>query len=196
MMNRKPGIFSILFFSCFSVFAQDESGSKGTFYIAPDFGLMLGTVNRIEISPALGYCITDRLSIAGGFKYEFYSETRLYASQYPVKTSIFGPRAFARYTVFENIGDYLPIGINTALFGHAEFESSSLENKYFSNSISPGNGRFWYSTVLLGGGISQAASERINLTILLLWDADPGSVSFYSNPVIRFGLQFMLKPRY
>jgi hypothetical protein len=168
---------------------------KGKTFLASDFGLLLGTINRIEFSPAFGYYFSDRFNVAAGFKYEFYSETRLYASQVPIKTNIYGPRAFARYSIFKNLGDYLPIGANTALFAHAEVESSSLENKYFAYPSFPENGRFWYTTMLVGGGISQSASDRIKFNIVVLWDTDGSSVSIYSNPVIRFGIQFFLRAR-
>jgi len=192
----KKNIFILFFFvySCLAIKAQDdEQGLKGQFYLAPDFGLMLGTISLIEVSPALGYYITPRLNAAIGFKYKFYSETWVYSTQDPIKTHIFGPRAFARYTIFNDLGDFLPVGINTSLFGHTEFESSSLEEKHFGNSLEPG--RFWYSTVLVGGGISQSASERVHFSILVLWDTYTGSASLNSSPVIRFGIQFFLRPR-
>ena len=187
-------IIFITIFSFSSIYAQEEESLKGEFYLAPDFSLMLGTINNIEVSPAFGYHITDKFSIAAGFKYEFYSNTRLYSYQQTVKTHIYGPRAFARFTFFKNLGDFLPIGMNTGLFAHAEFESSSLEKKYFIYATNPDNGRFWYSTVLVGGGISQTASERVQVNVLILWDTNGGNISLYSNPVIRFGFQFFLRP--
>ena len=194
-MKKNLLSFLIIIFSFSITYAQDDEELKGEFFLAPDFGLILGTINRIEFSPALGYYFTDRFCVAGGFKYEFYSETRLYTNQSTIKTNIYGPRAFARFTIFKNLGDYLPIGMGTSLFTHMEFESSSLERKYFDYPAYSDNGRFWYSTVLVGGGFSQAATERIHLNILLLWDTDGGSTSLYNNPVIRFGFQFFLRPK-
>jgi len=194
-MIKKLSLLLIIIFSFSMVYAQVENIYKGRFYIAPDFGLMLGTINRIEVSPVLGYYFTERLNLAAGFKYEFYSNTRLYSYQQQVKTHIYGPRAFARYSIIKDLGEFLPIGANTAVFAHAEFESNSLENKYFAYPTFPGSGRFWYSTLLVGGGISQYASERVQLNIQLLWDTDGSSISIYSNPIIRFGLQFFIGPK-
>ncbi len=174
---------------------QDQQQYKGQFYIAPDFGLMLGSVNRIEISPACGYHLTDRFSLAAGFKYEFYSETRLYNNMSAIKTHIIGPRLFARYTVLNNLDDFLPIGLNASLFAHTEFEGSSLERKYFINTSFHESGRFWYNTILIGGGFSQVASDRVNLNILVLWDTYTGSIALYTNPIIRFGFQFYIRPK-
>ncbi len=194
-MKRLSIILLLVLYLFKASYAQDPENLKGGFYLAPDFGLMLGSINNIELSPALGYHISERFSLAAGFKYEFYSQTRLYASQPAFKTHIYGPRAFARYTLFKNLGDFLPIGMNTALFAHMEYESSSLEKKYFQPISISDEGRFWYSTILVGGGFSQDASERIKVNVLLLWDTDGGYTSLYNNPIIRFGFQFFLRSR-
>jgi len=192
----KQNILILLILNCLLLtsYSQDEENLKGEFYLAPDFGLTFGTISRIEVSPVLGYHITDRFNIAGGFKYEFYSLTNAY-NQDNFRTHIYGPRAFARYTLFKNIGKYLPVGMSTQLFAHAEFESSSLESKYFGSYSNPDSGRFWQSTLLVGGGISQSASERVKLNVVILWDTDGSSKSMYSNPIIRFGFQFYLRPK-
>jgi hypothetical protein len=193
-MKKKLAILFLVVLSYSYLYAQDEGSLKDVFYLASDIGLMLGTTNRIEVSPALGYHFTNRFSLAGGIKYQFYSETRLYANQAPVKTNIYGPRVFARYTIIKNLGDIFPIGTNTSFFAHTEFESSSLERKYFDYPNFTLNGRFWYSTILFGGGISQKASERVQVNILVLWNTDAGYIPKYSNPDIRFGFQLFLNP--
>jgi hypothetical protein len=194
-MIRKILFFFIILFSLAILSAQDKQELKGKYFLGPDIGLMFGTVNRIEIAPVLGYYITNRLSIAAGFKYEFYSQKSLYTTVGSVKTHIYGPRAFMRFAVFNNIGDYLPVGMNSSIFMHAEFESNNLSSDYFYNPAVTDNSRFWHSTVLLGGGFSQTASERMQINILFLWDTYTGSISLYYNPVIRFGLLFFLGPR-
>lgn len=194
----KTSLFLIIFsvFSNILLFSQEEQYQKGKFFIAPDFGLMLGSINNIEVSPAFGYYFTDRISAAAGFKYEFYSETRLYINQDPIKTSIYGPRAFLRIIVFKNMGKYLPIGMNTSLYGQAEFETVSLENKYYGLPGNVDSGRFWHDTPFIGAGIAQSVSERININAVALWDAGGSSVHLYSNPVIRFGIQFFIGKDY
>ncbi len=194
-MKSKLLLIFVLMYSLPYIYAQDKESLRAELYIAPDFGLMLGIVNRIEFSPAIGYYLTDRISIAGGFKYEFYSQTRVYSNQSAIKTHIFGPRAFARYTIINDIGEILPVGAGTSLFSHIELETSSLETKYFKYTNFPSEDRFWFSTVLVGGGFSQVASDRIHINFLLLWDTSGGSISLYNNPVIRFGFQFFLRPR-
>jgi hypothetical protein len=194
-MINKPLIFLTVLFSFSVISAQDRQELKGQYFLGPDIGLMFGTVNRIEVAPVLGYYLSNRLSVAAGFKYEFYSEKNLYTTYGSVKTHIYGPRAFMRFAVFNNIGDYLPVGMNSSIFMHAEFESNNLSSNYFYNPAVSDNSRFWHSTILLGGGFSQTASERIQINILFLWDTYTGSISLYNNPIIRFSLQFFLRPR-
>jgi hypothetical protein len=149
-MKKKSLFFFIILFSLSIISAQDKQELKGQYFLGPDIGLMFGTINRIEIAPVLGYYLTNRLSVAAGFKYEFYSENSLYTTYGSVKTHIYGPRAFARFAVFNNIGEYLPVGMNSSIFMHAEFESNSLSSNYFYNPAVTDNSRFWHSTVLLG----------------------------------------------
>jgi hypothetical protein len=46
--------------------------------------------------------------------------------------------------------------------------------------------------MLIGGGISQPASARMKINALILWDIDTSSVSPFSNPMIRFGIEILL----
>jgi hypothetical protein len=173
---------------------QDEEYLKGRFFLSPDFGLMFGSTTRIEISPAFGYYLNDRLGIAGGFVYEYYKQSGNYFSNY--ETSIYGPKAFARFTLIKNLGEFLPIESSFQILAHIEYESLSLDEKYFSRNITPGEGRFWYSTALIGGGISQSGSGRIKLNALILWDVDANSISPYNNPIFRLGIQFIFRNKF
>ena len=180
------GIF--LFNHYDSIEAQDDINYKGKFFIAPDFGLIIGNSTQIELSPAIGYYFTNRFSMAAGFKYEYYKLTQLYLNNF--ETNIFGPRLYARYSIIKNLGDIAPVQSNIEILAHAEFESLSLEQKYFMNPNS--EGRFWYNTVLIGGGLSQIASPRIKFNAIILWDVDTSTKSPFSNPIFRIGIQIML----
>jgi hypothetical protein len=166
---------------------DEELLYKNRVFIAPDFGLLAGTTTMIEFSPAVGYYIAERICLAAGFIYEYYSQ-----SSYPsFKTDIYGPRAYARVTLIKNLGDVLPVQSNLELLGHVEYESLSLENEYFG--LQPMDaGRFWYSTVLLGGGISQRSYGRLKFNVLILWDVDTSSMSPNPVPLMRIGIQILL----
>jgi hypothetical protein len=183
--------FTLVFLLCQESKGQDEEILKGKIFLAPDFGLMAGTTTRIEFSPALGYYLTDRLCLAGGFIYQYYKQSGKYLYNY--ETNIYGPKAYARYTLIKNLGNLFPIQSNIEIMAHIEFESISLAEKYFGLNPSNTNNRFWYTTALIGGGISQTASERIKINALILWDVDTSSRSPHSNPTLRLGIQFMFK---
>lgn len=168
---------------------MDIPGPNGKFYLSPDFGLMLGTITRIEVSPSVGYNLTPRLSIGAGAKYQYYRIKDYYTGTY--KTNIYGPQVFARLIIIKDLANIFPSNSNTQIFGHVEYESLSLENKYFNN-VNITNGRFWFNTLLIGGGLSQAASSRINAVVLLLWDTDTSGQSPYSNPIFRIGINIKL----
>ncbi|HYW96127.1 MAG TPA: hypothetical protein VE870_11100 [Bacteroidales bacterium] len=194
-------IFAMLFalLSSLPVMSQYQSGAEeenqekaGTFFIAPDFGLMLGTVTRIDISPSLGYYLTNRLSVAIGGRYEYLSDSRQYSYYRNFKTHIFGTRAYAELDVIQNLNNIIPLGMNSGIFGHIEYEGLSLERAYFDYS-SPGlSGRFWHSTMLIGAGLRQPAGNRVAFNILVLWDTDTTLGTLYNNPVIRMGFVIYL----
>ena len=168
--------------------AQDDYEKKGQFYIAPDFGLLIGSITRIELSPMFGYYLTNRLSLATGVRYEYYREGKIYYD--PAKTSIYGPRAQFKFTVIENIANILPIGNYTAIFFQADTELLSLERKYFGFPSTNLEGRFWKSFALVGGGIRQGGGPNLFFNAVVLWDIDNSINSPYVNPIIKFGIQY------
>jgi hypothetical protein len=169
--------------------ANNEQSVAGKFFIAPDLGLLLGTVTRIEVSPAIGYYLTERISVAVGGRYEYLKDSRNYYQMYSYKTNIYGLRAYTELDVIKNFDNVIPLGLSLGIFGHLEYEGLSLERKYFDYPNYPSEGRFWYSTALVGGGIRQPAGQRASFNLLFLWDTDTSIASLYSNPILRMGFQ-------
>ncbi|MQY79864.1 MAG: hypothetical protein GH151_11815 [Bacteroidetes bacterium] len=146
------------------------------------FGLMIGTITNIELSPIVGYRFTPRLSLALGPKYQYYKEGIF------INTHIYGGRAFARYMLIKDLNNLVPLNLNAGLFFHTEYEGLSLEEKYFG---SPGyEGRFLLNSVLVGGGVSQPVGDRGALNITVLWNINGTDNTPYTNPVIRIGFNF------
>ncbi len=183
-------VFTPLYGQYYNEQPEDDSHA-GHFFIAPDFGLMLGTVTRIEVSPSLGYNLTDRLSVAVGGRYEFLKDSRQYFPYISYSTNIFGIRAYSELDVIKNLNKVIPLGMNSGIFGHIEYEGLSLDRQYFD--YPPQAGRLWHSTMLLGGGLREQAGQRVSFSILALWDTDTSSRSLYTNPIIRMGFQIYLK---
>jgi len=172
---------------------EKKSELPGRFFIAPDFGLVLGDITRIEFSPSLGYHLTPRFIIGLGGRYEYVREKDFFTNRISIRTNIFGYRLFSRLIVIENIADIVPIQVPLGIFGHIEFESLSLEEKYFlPGAAFDAQDRFWLNSVLAGGGINQPTGPRSSFNILVLWDLTNYASSPYINPILKFGIQFYL----
>lgn len=162
--------FLLTIFICikFEVSAQETIQPKASFsdrlFYGGNFGLMFGTVTYIELSPLIGYRITDRLSAGPGVSYIYMQDNR-----YDLSTSIYGGRLFARY----NFTDYL--------FGHGEYEVLNLVTPYSLN------GRTNLTSIFVGGGYRQRLGSNSFLNIMGLWNINDSEYSIYRNPIIRMG---------
>ncbi len=160
-----------------------DDTKKGLFYLAPDVSLMLGTITQIRVSPAIGYHITDRFSIAVGGSYEFYKTNFRGLTNY--QTHIWGVRSFARFDLIKDLGKVLPLH-DMGIFAHLEYEGLMLDSDYFRPIY---DGMYWSENVLLGAGIIQKAGPKVAITFMILWDIY-ANTSVYNGPVLRFGFQF------
>jgi long-subunit fatty acid transport protein len=158
-----------LFSISIKLFAQEDNKINISFsdrlFYGGNFGLMFGTITYVELSPLIGYKITERLSFGPGVSYIYMKDNR-----YDLSTSIYGGRLFARY----NITDYL--------FGHGEYEVLNLETPYSLN------GRTNITSIFIGGGYRQSLGDRTFLTIMGLWNINDSAYSIYRNPIIRVGI--------
>jgi hypothetical protein len=181
--------------TCFSgtnLHAQqwEEVSYKGKVYLSPDFGLMLGTINRIEVGASVGYHLTERFSAGIGGRYEYYMDSRDYFGYEPFSTHTYGGRLFSRFTLIKNIENLVPIRSNFGIFAHAEYEALSLETEYYDVANRyPDADRFWHHAILFGGGILQPLGERTSFTLLALWNLNEDISSPYVNPILRVGIQ-------
>jgi len=139
-----------------------------------NIGLQIGSVTRIDLSPEVGYKITEQFVSGVGVTYEYY---RWKLHNY--STSLYGGKIFSRYYVMENI------------FGHAEFELLNLESEVFDpNGIHGDIKRYWIQSLFVGGGYKQAIGKKSAFIITVLWNLNETPDSPYTNPIIRFGFVF------
>ena len=187
-MKKKNKIFWIFLVCMFLVPANLESKDfnelifRERLFFGGHFGLMVGTITNIELSPIVGYRFTPRLSLALGPKYQYYKEGIF------INTHIYGGRAFARYMLIKDLNNLIPLNLNAGLFFHTEYEGLSLEEKYFGSLGY--EGRFLLNSVLVGGGVSQPVGDRGALNITVLWNINGTDNTPYTNPVIRIGFNF------
>lgn len=139
-----------------------------------NLGLQFGGETRIDLSPEIGYKITENLIAGVGVSYQYYK-----SKLYNYSTSLYGGKVFSRYYIMKNV------------FGHAEFETLSLESDVFDPKGIHGDvDRFWIQSLLVGGGYKQPIGQNSALIITVLWNLNDTPDSPYSNPIIRIGFVF------
>lgn len=146
-----------------------------TFY-GGNFGIMFGTITLIDLSPNIGYRLTEKFSAGVGVTYMYYHDSRFRYS-----TNIYGGRLFARHVFLEKF------------FAHAEYEILNLE---LYDVIDFKMSRVNYPRLLLGAGFLQRMSERTAFSLLILLNVldDTEYMNRYRfsmpNPDIRIGFIF------
>jgi hypothetical protein len=176
----------LILFSHYALQAQDDlnkTKKPKTFadrlVVGGNIGAQFGTVTMIDLSPTIGYKVTDRFLAGIGITYQYY-RTRDPVYNIVFKTSIYGGNIFARYYVLDN------------LFAQAEYEALSLETRYFDFGYPPvhKSARFWIGSPMAGLGYRQAIGGRSSFNIMILWNFNETNYTPYSNPIIRVGVNF------
>jgi hypothetical protein len=155
----------------------ETRGLNDRLYIAGNTGLNLfGGTFFVDVSPMVGYKLSDKFSLGPGVVYHYVSQRGLNYSNYGVK-------GFARFLV-------LPV-----LFAHVEHELLNVPYTY-SQSL---NGRLQVesrrnvNSTLAGLGYRQRVSDRFAMDTMVLANLQPSDFfSLYRFPVIRFGFYFDL----
>ena len=171
--------------------AQQHADQYTKLFIYSGFGLGYNSFNGIglfnaSISPALGYRLTDRISVGPGFSYAYANYS--IGNGYPnVSTSSIGYKAFAQVMVYDGF------------FVHGEYE---LTNAQFATDA---NGTLYFNSTtnqfekfnqqvrspLAGIGYRSQFSNRAAADIIVLYNFnDTYNNRLYINPVIRFNFLF------
>jgi hypothetical protein len=138
-------------------------------------GLQIGTITLIDVSPHIGYYLTERIAVGIGGTYQYY---RIKTDQFEYSTDIWGARAFGRYYFLENI------------FGHIEYEYLNYEAAlvdpygFYSGDIK----RVGVNNVLVGAGYRENIFGNSYINALLLWNLNETVYTLYSNPILRVGI--------
>lgn len=145
------------------------------FFFGGSLGLQFGSATYIDVSPLIGYKLTDRIHVGTGFTYIYYKYKDSYYN-YSYETSIYGGRVFGRYYILEN------------LFAHTEVEMLNMEvPAYDLSSQVYTYVRDNITSVMVGGGYAQSLGNTSALYIMVLWNLTEEQYSPYSNPIFRIG---------
>lgn len=181
-------LFNLITASIFAQTLEDPSVNdlpfKQRLVYGGGFGLQFGNVTLLDLSPSIGYRLTDRLTLGTGISYKYnrmknYTQDLSTGKWYDYTSNVYGGSIWTRYYLFQNI------------FAHAEIEQLQIDYKYTSiSSTIPTlikNG-VAVNSVLLGGGFRQPVGERVFFNILILFNLNESDFTPYSNPIIRAGI--------
>ena len=146
-------------------------------YIGGNVGLLFGTTTLIELSPQVGYRLTDRFIPGIGITY-IYQNYRYNNLRY--ENSVYGGSIFSKYFLTDK------------LFGHVEYEMLNVEYPVYGPNLAPMIDRKWISSFYIGGGYSQPIGQRGFAQFMILFELiqDPWYPYYRSNPIIRIGFGF------
>ncbi|TAF94316.1 MAG: hypothetical protein EAZ32_17915 [Cytophagia bacterium] len=136
---------------------QDQPPSwKDRLRLGGSFALTLGTFTNIEVAPAAGLQLTDRLAVGGSVVYRYISSRASTGQRFTDNS--YGGRAFAFYNIFENI--------------NLNAELETLNVSYFDVSGPVVKRRTNLNSFLAGGSYSQPLNGRFvrSMSIMVLYN--------------------------
>jgi len=175
-----------LIFSETIILAQREKAEapplKERLFYGGNFGLQIGTITDIQLSPVIGIWLLPRLNVALGPDYRFLKDRN-------DRTDIYGGKVYSEFVVIQNLNSIIPFAGNTGIFVHVEDEFLSLESEFWQNTPNL-NSRFSINTLLAGGGISQQIGRRSSMNLMFLWALNESIYNVYGTPEIRISFIF------
>lgn len=163
---------------------QPQGLSKGERWvfggnIALGFG---NTYTVIGASPTVGYRFTERFTAGAGAIYFYQRWSSAFGGSR--STSIYGPQAFARFQVAQNL-----FSEGDRLFAQTDYylvntETYSVVNERFE--------RLWIQQWFVGGGYYLQIGSRMFAGIMVMWDVIADRRAPFPNPMIRGGVSFGL----
>lgn len=144
-----------------------QISKQSKFYWETSFGLQIGSITNIEISPAIGYEPLKNLFTGIGVSYIYY-RNNYYQPVY--QNHIFGGSAYIRYQVF----DRFLIQAEYQLLNYSGYEDLTGDWK---RKTAPG--------YLVGAGYRQWFNNKMYGDIFLLWNLNAVNDYPYTNPILR-----------
>lgn len=115
---------------------------KDRLRLGGSFALTLGTFTNIEVAPAAGLQLTDRLAVGGSVVYRYISNRDFFTGR-RFTDNFYGGRVFAFFNILENI--------------NLNAEIETLNVSYFDNSVKR---RTNLNSLLVGGSYSTPLGGR------------------------------------
>ncbi|MGB3182260.1 MAG: hypothetical protein WBB45_12770 [Cyclobacteriaceae bacterium] len=174
----KP-LLAVLLFLCVSVNAYSQEDTRppidDRIFFGGSFSVNFFNGIFIDVSPLIGYKVTDRFSTGVGVTYK-YLKTDQRGIDY--STSIYGGRLFSRYNIYRNF------------FLHGEYENINLEVLTIDEADTPVIEREWVPGAFAGGGLNQQLGGSAVFSVYVLYNfLHEEYRSPYNSPIIvRVGI--------
>ncbi len=147
---------------------NEQAPLKDRLFFGGNLGLQFGTITFIDVSPLVGYRLSDDRAVAVGGIYQYIKDNRNGFS-----TSIYGGRSWFRQMVFQG----LFLQAEYQLLNHRVLDRFSLEPK-----------RITTSAFLVGGGYRSAVGRNSYMSFTVMWDLIDDPRSPVPSPTIRGGV--------
>lgn len=135
---------------------QEKAAWLEKISVGGNFGLSFGTVTQVNISPLIGYRLTDKF-VAGGGPSFIYTSYKIYGRKF--ENTIWGGRAFGQHLIFDNLA------------ARAEFEYLSIQyptlNAAGTDIV---NRREWVANPLIGLSYNFPLGRRSSFNITALYN--------------------------
>ena len=181
---RSIKLIVALFLISIAVNAQPTPGPGPSFkdrlVIGGSLGAQFGTNTQVNISPIIGYRVTDKLTAGIGLNYIYYKYqyfTGIGTNTITESDHIFGASLYGQYRVIPQAFIHIEPG----------FLNQSIPASDASGFYSGATVRYTLYTFLVGGGYYQQLGANSGMQFSLLWDLIEDQYSPYSNPIIRIG---------
>ncbi len=154
-------------------YEEEKPELKNRLFTGGSFGLQFGTFTSIQLSPILGYKLTEKVWMGVGAVYQFRGSS-------DIKLQNYGGKVFAQVEPIQNF------------LVHGEYELLDTENAVIYNGGQIEKFRKTVGMPMAGLGYRQRLSERASSDLLVLYNFSDSPYSPYSNPVIRVNFNIAL----
>lgn len=143
---------------------------KDHLFYGGGLGAQFGNYTLINLSPMIGYRITDRWAAGIGSTYNYIN---INTANYNYEGHVYGGSVFSRFFIIDNF------------FAHSEYE---LLNGNWSGTQERFNVPSWF----VGGGYLYPIGDKAGLGVTALYNLLPSTYSPYRNPIINVGFTYGL----
>lgn len=156
---------------------KEKPSFRDKIFFGGGLGLQFGSITAIEVSPIVGYKVTERFHMGIGSTYKYLKYTDY---EPKVDFSAYSASVFSRFFITESLFAYAEAeALNTEVITYDVLTYQVLKRE-----------RKWIDSYFIGGGYFQRLGQRSGIYLLVLWNLNESELSPYTNPVMRIGVSF------